>query len=122
MQSWHSSKPSNLQLQHHSSQALNDLAVFTFFAQETHLKVCIFQKNVVTLQQKFSNTLKQEEQIMARPIRETPILYGKNAERFMEHMRQVDNMSIEERKENSRKIHERAARLNMKFIFAKDRQ
>ena len=30
---------------------------------------------------------------MARPIRETPILYGKNAERFMEHMRQVDNMS-----------------------------
>ena len=34
---------------------------------------------------------------MARPIRETPILYGKNAERFMEHMRRVDNMSIEER-------------------------
>jgi len=59
---------------------------------------------------------------MARPIRETPILYGKNAERFMENMRRVDNMSIEERKENSRKIHERAARLNMKFIFAKDRQ
>ena len=58
---------------------------------------------------------------MARPIRETPILYGKNAERFMENMRRVDNMSIEERKENSRKIHERAARLNMKFIFAKDR-
>ena len=59
---------------------------------------------------------------MARPIRETPILYGKNAERFMENMRRVDNMSIEERKENSRRIHERAAKLNMKFIFAKDRQ
>lgn len=58
---------------------------------------------------------------MARPIRETPILYGKNAERFMEHMKRVDNMSIEERKENNRRIHERAAKLNMKFIFAKDR-
>lgn len=58
---------------------------------------------------------------MARPIRETPILYGKNAERFMEHMKLVDNMTIEERKENSRKIHERATKLNMKFIFAKDK-
>ena len=58
---------------------------------------------------------------MARPIRETPILYGKNAERFMEHMKRVDNMSIEERKENTRKAREAAASLNLKFIFAKDR-
>lgn len=37
---------------------------------------------------------------MARPIRETPILYGKNAERFMEHMKEVENMSEEQRKAN----------------------
>lgn len=59
---------------------------------------------------------------MARPIRETPILYGKNAERFMEHMRRVDNMSIEERKENTRKIREAADSLHIQFIFAKDRK
>lgn len=58
---------------------------------------------------------------MARPIRETPILYGKNAERFMEHMRRVDNMSIEERKENTRKLEESCKGFIDKFIFAKDR-
>lgn len=40
---------------------------------------------------------------MARPIRETPILYGKNAERFMEHMKLVENMSEEQRKANREK-------------------
>lgn len=46
---------------------------------------------------------------MARPIRETPILYGKNAERFMEAMARVDSMSEEERaanREECRKAYE----------------
>ena len=37
---------------------------------------------------------------MARPIRETPILFGKDARRFEEEMRRVDNLSAEERKAN----------------------
>lgn len=37
---------------------------------------------------------------MARPIRETPILIGKNAERFVEHMKFVESMSEEQRKIN----------------------
>jgi len=81
------------------------------------LKIWSFQKNIVTLLQKFSNTSKQEDQIMARPIRETPILYGKNAERFMEHMKQVDNMSIEERKENTRKAREVCKGFITEFIY-----
>ncbi len=59
---------------------------------------------------------------MARPIRETPILYGKNAERFMEHMRQVDNMTIKERKENTRKAREACKGFITEIIYARDRK
>ncbi len=59
---------------------------------------------------------------MARPIRETPILYGKNAERFMEHMRRVDNMTIEERKENTRKAREACKGFITEIIYARDRE
>ena len=44
---------------------------------------------------------------MARPIRETPILYGEDARRFDEEMRKVDSLSYEERLENTRKLYER---------------
>lgn len=46
-----------------------------------------------------SNNYKKNR-TMARPIRETPILYGKDAERFVERMKQVERMSEEERKAN----------------------
>lgn len=59
---------------------------------------------------------------MARPIRETPILYGKNAERFMENMRRVENMSEEQRKANRDKARAAYESLIDRVVFAKDRQ
>ena len=44
---------------------------------------------------------------MARPIKETPILYGEDAERFVEEMQRVESLSKEERNENRRKFEER---------------
>lgn len=41
---------------------------------------------------------------MARPIKETPILTGTDAERFVEEMQKVDNMSIDARKANKTKL------------------
>lgn len=41
---------------------------------------------------------------MARPIAETPILTGADAERFVERMRKVESLSKEERAENTRKL------------------
>lgn len=40
---------------------------------------------------------------MARPIRETPILYGKDAERFVEEMKRVESLTTEQRKANREK-------------------
>ena len=40
---------------------------------------------------------------MARPIKETPILYGEAARRFEEEMRRVESMSKEERMANRKK-------------------
>ena len=37
---------------------------------------------------------------MAKPIKETPILTGKDAERFVSEMQRVDNLSAEQRKSN----------------------
>lgn len=34
---------------------------------------------------------------MAKPIKETPILTGKDAERFVSEMQRVDNLSAEQR-------------------------
>ena len=42
---------------------------------------------------------------MARPIAETPILYGEDAERFMYNMRHVRKISAEE-KEKGQKAYE----------------
>lgn len=43
---------------------------------------------------------------MARPIKETPILTGKDAIRFEERMRQVESLTREQRAENTRKLKE----------------
>ena len=41
---------------------------------------------------------------MARPIRETPILYGKDAERSVEEMKRVESLTPEQRKANREKL------------------
>lgn len=46
---------------------------------------------------------------MARPIKETPILYGEAARRFEEEMRRVENMPKEERMANRKKVEEGCA-------------
>ena len=40
---------------------------------------------------------------MSRPIKETPILYGKAARKFEEEMQRVENMTREERMANRKK-------------------
>lgn len=52
---------------------------------------------------------------MARPIRETPILYGKDAERFVKEMKRVESLSPEERKANREKLHQEAERIKEKW-------
>lgn len=44
--------------------------------------------------------------IMARPIKETPVLTGVDADRFLERMRRVESMSKEQRAENGRRLKE----------------
>lgn len=46
--------------------------------------------------------------IMARPIKETPVLTGADADRFLERMRRVESMSKEQRAENGRRLKEAA--------------
>lgn len=41
---------------------------------------------------------------MARPIKETPILYGEDAIRFDRLMHEVESLSPEQRAENRRKL------------------
>lgn len=41
---------------------------------------------------------------MARPIKETPILTGKDAERFVSKMQSVENLSEEERAANKKRL------------------
>ena len=43
---------------------------------------------------------------MARPIKETPILYGEDARRFAERAEWVENLPMEVRRENWRKVQE----------------
>ena len=42
--------------------------------------------------------------MMSRPIRETPILFGKDAERFMREMKRVESISKEQRRANREKL------------------
>ena len=46
---------------------------------------------------------------MARPIRETPILIGKDAVRFSAEMKRVESLTPEQRKANREKLMSSAA-------------
>ena len=52
---------------------------------------------------------------MARPIRETPILYGKDAERFVEEMKRVESLTTEQRKGNREKLQAEIAVLDKEW-------
>ena len=52
---------------------------------------------------------------MARPIRETPILYGKDAERFVEEMKSVESLTPEQRKANREKLQAEIAVLDKEW-------
>jgi hypothetical protein len=55
---------------------------------------------------------------MARPIRETPILYGKDAERFVEEMKRVESLTPEQRKANRKKLQAEIAVLDKEWNLA----
>ena len=52
---------------------------------------------------------------MAKPIRETPILYGKDAERFVEEMKRVESLTPEQRKANREKLQAEIAVLDKEW-------
>ncbi len=52
---------------------------------------------------------------MARPIRETPISYGKDAERFVEEMKRVESLTTEQRKANREKLQAEIAVLDKEW-------
>ena len=54
---------------------------------------------------------------MARPIRETPILYGKDAERFVEEMKCVESLTPEQRKANREKLQAEIAILDKEWYL-----
>ena len=57
----------------------------------------------------------QEDKIMSRPIRETPILYGKDAKRFVEEMKRVESLTSEQRKANREKLQAEIAVLDKEW-------
>ena len=54
---------------------------------------------------------------MARPIAETPILYGEDALRFIQRAQQVENLSKEQRRANLRALEERVAKSEHQIEF-----
>ena len=54
---------------------------------------------------------------MARPIKETPILTGEDAERFVERAERVENMSKEERANNRARLMERVKEARKLITF-----
>lgn len=52
---------------------------------------------------------------MARPIRETPILFGKDAERFTREMKRVESINEEQRKTYYEKLNREVADLEKKW-------
>lgn len=52
---------------------------------------------------------------MARPIRETPILVGKDAERFVKEMKRVESLTPEQRRANREKLHTKVEEINKKM-------
>lgn len=51
---------------------------------------------------------------MARSIRETPILVGKDAERFVKEMKRVESLTPEQRRANREKLHAEVEEINKK--------
>lgn len=54
---------------------------------------------------------------MARPIKETPILTGEDAERFVERAERIENMSKEERAANRASLMERVKEARKLITF-----
>lgn len=52
---------------------------------------------------------------MARPIRETPILFGKDAERFTREMKRVESLSDEQRRAYHEKLNREVAEFEKKW-------
>lgn len=52
---------------------------------------------------------------MARPIREAPILMGKDAERFVKEMKRVESLTPEQRRANQEKLHAEVEEINKKW-------
>lgn len=52
---------------------------------------------------------------MSRQIRETPILYGKDAKRFVEEMKRVESLTPEQRKANREKLQAEIAVLDKEW-------
>lgn len=52
---------------------------------------------------------------MARPIREPPILVGKDAERFVKEMKQVESLTPEQRRANRENLHAEVEEINKKW-------
>ena len=52
---------------------------------------------------------------MARPIRETPILVGKDAERFVKEKKRVESLTPEQRRANREKLHAEVEEINKKM-------
>ena len=71
-----------------------------------------FLHNLVFLQTK----KERKGQTMARPIKETPILTGADAEAFVEEMERVDNLSEETRTANRIKLLEEFESIIKKIV------
>lgn len=52
---------------------------------------------------------------MASPIREAPILVGKDAERFVKEMKRVKSLTPEQRRANREKLHAEVEEINKKW-------
>ena len=52
---------------------------------------------------------------MARPIRETPILMGKDAERFVTEMKRVESLTTDQRRANREKLYAEVEEINKKW-------
>ena len=59
----------------------------------------------------------KNEKIMARPIRETPILTGEDAERFVRQMQEVEARSPEERDSRRKAFKERVKEAKKLITF-----
>ena len=72
----------------------------------------ISQKDVIFARKNKDKTIE-----MARPIKETPILYGEDAERFVKEMQRVEALSSEERAYNRQKVREGYERAKKYITF-----